>query len=143
MCGIVGVMLKKPDDVGERLVVSGGITSGADVAKALALGADAVSISTAAPVALGCRVCGLCNTGKCPYGIATQDSKLRKRLEVDGGAREVANLLRALTDEASMLAMLAGKTSPSNLEREDLRVLTLDASKIAGVRLVGVEDLGA
>ncbi len=125
------------------LVVSGGITSGADVAKALALGADAVSISTAALVALGCRVCGLCNTGKCPYGIATQDPKLRKRLKVDGGAREVANLLRALTDEASMLAMLAGKTSPSNLEREDLRVLTLDASKIAGVRLVGVEDLEA
>lgn len=125
------------------LVVSGGITSGADVAKALALGADAVSISTAALVALGCRVCGLCNTGKCPYGIATQDPKLRKRLEVDKRSREVANLLRALTDEASMLAMLAGKTSLSNLEKEDLRALTLDASRIAGVRLVGVEDLEA
>jgi glutamate synthase domain-containing protein 2 len=133
------------EEVGLRdevdLVISGGITSGADVAKALALGADAVSISTAALVALGCRVCGLCNTGRCPYGIATHDPELRKRLNVDEGARKVANLLRAFTDEASMLAMLAGKTSLSNLEKEDLRALTVDASKIAGVRLVGVEDL--
>jgi len=133
------------EEVGLRdevdLVISGGITSGADVAKALALGADAVSISTAALVALGCRVCGLCNTGKCPYGIATQDPELRKRLNVDEGTRKVANLLRAFTDEASMLAMLAGKTSLSNLEKEDLRALTADASKITGVRLVGVEDL--
>jgi len=133
------------EEVGLRdevdLVISGGITSGADVAKALALGADAVSISTAALVALGCQVCGLCNTGKCPYGIATQDPELRKRLNVDEGARKVANLLRAFTDEASMLAMLAGKTSLSNLEKEDLRALTADASKITGIRLVGVQDL--
>lgn len=133
------------EEVGLRdevdLVISGGITSGADVAKALALGADAVAISTAAIVALGCQVCGLCNTGKCPYGIATQDPELRKLLNVDEGARKVANLLRAFTDEASMLAMLAGKTSLLNLEKEDLRALTVDASKITGVRLVGVEDL--
>jgi glutamate synthase domain-containing protein 2 len=133
------------EEVGLReevdLVVSGGISSGADVAKAIALGADAVAISTAALVALGCKVCGLCNTGRCPYGIATQDPQLRKRLNVEEGARRVANLLRAFTDEASMLAMLAGKTSLSNLEKEDLRALTLEASKITGVKLVGIEDL--
>ena len=124
-----------------NLVISGGITSGADVAKAMALGADAVAISTAALVAIGCRVCGLCNTGRCPYGITTQDPQLRKRLNVDESARKVANLLRTFTDEASMLAMLAGKTSLSNLEREDLRAMTLDASKITGIKLAGVEDL--
>lgn len=124
-----------------NLVISGGITSGADVAKALALGADAVAISTAALVALGCRVCGICNTGRCPYGIATQDPKLRKRLDVERGAEKVANLLQAFAEEASMLAMLAGKTSLFNLEKEDLRALTLDASKITGVKLVGIDDL--
>jgi len=133
------------EEVGLRdevdLVISGGITSGADVAKAMALGADAVAISTAPMIALGCRVCGLCNTGRCPYGIATQDPQLRKRLKVEEGAKKVANLLRVFTDEASMLAMLAGKTSLSNLEREDLRALTWDASKITGVKLAGVEDL--
>jgi glutamate synthase domain-containing protein 2 len=125
------------------LVASGGITSGADVAKAMALGADAVAVSTAPLIALGCTVCGLCNTGRCPYGITTQDPKLRGRLDVEKGAKKVANILRTFTDEASMLTMLAGKTSLSNLEREDLRALTLDASKITGVRLAGVEDLKA
>jgi glutamate synthase domain-containing protein 2 len=123
------------------LVISGGVTSGADVAKAMALGADAVAISTATLVAIGCRVCGLCNTGRCPYGITTQDPQLRKRLNVEESARKVANLLRAFTDEASMLAMLAGKTSLSNLEREDLRTLTLDASKMTGLKLVGIDEL--
>ena len=122
------------------LVISGGITSGADVAKAMALGADAVAISTAALVAIGCRVCGLCNTGRCPYGLTTQNPQLRKRLNVEESARKVANLLRTFTDEASMLAMLAGKTSLSNLEKEDLRALTLDASKMTGIKLAGAEE---
>jgi glutamate synthase domain-containing protein 2 len=132
------------EEVGLRdkvdLVISGGITSGADVAKAMALGADAVAISTAALVAIGCRVCGLCNTGRCPYGITTQDPQLRKRLNVGESTRKVANLLRTFTDEASMLAMLAGKTSLSNLEKEDLRALTLDASKMTGIKLAGAEE---
>jgi len=120
-----------------NLVISGGIAGGADVAKALALGADAVAVCTAPMIALGCRVCGLCNTGRCPYGIATQDPTLRRRLKVDEGAKHVANLLRVFTDEAAMLAMLAGKTSLSSLEREDLRALTLEASEITKVPLVG------
>lgn len=128
-------------DVGLRdevdLVVSGGITSGADVAKAIALGADAVSICTAVLVALGCRVCGLCNTGMCPYGITTQDPELRKKLDIEKGIEAVANLLRAFTEEAGMLAMLAGKTSISNLEQEDLRALTVEASEMTGVKLAG------
>jgi len=119
------------------LIVSGGLTSGADVAKALALGANAVSLSTAALVALGCRVCGLCNTGNCPYGITTQDPNLQERLDVEEGERAVCNLLSVFTEEASMLAMLAGKTSLFNLEREDLRALTVEASEMADVGLVG------
>jgi glutamate synthase domain-containing protein 2 len=80
------------EEVGLReevdLVVSGGISSGADVAKAIALGADAVAISTAALVALGCKVCGLCNTGRCPYGDSNAGSPAEKASKCRGRARE-------------------------------------------------------
>ncbi len=121
------------------LVVSGGVRHGADIAKLLALGADAVAIGTAALVGIGCTLCGLCHTGKCPAGIATQDLKLRKRLNVELAARKLENLLKAMIKEMCMIAQLAGKTSPLNLEKEDLRALTPEASMITGVKLVGLE----
>jgi len=123
------------DEVG--LVVSGGIRNGADVAKAIALGADAVAMATSVLVAMGCTVCGLCNTGRCPRGIATQDPELRKRLNVEVAAVRVENFLRATIEEVEMLAQLLGKTDIRNFEPEDLRALTLDASSITGVKLVG------
>ncbi len=123
------------------LIVSGGVRNGADIAKLLALGADAVAISTGVLVAMGCTMCGLCSTGKCPYGIATQNPQLRKRLDIDEASRRVENYLRSIIKELCMFAQLAGKTKPSNLEKEDLRALTLDASLIAGVKLVGYEKI--
>jgi glutamate synthase domain-containing protein 2/glutamate synthase domain-containing protein 3 len=122
-----------------NLVVSGGIRNGADIAKALALGADAVAISTSVLIAMGCKVCGLCYTNKCPVGIATQDPVLRKRLKVDVAAARVENFLRATMEELKMLAQLAGKTHVRNLEKEDLRALTLEAAIITGVKLVGTD----
>ncbi len=136
-----------------QLVVSGGIRSGADVAKALAMGADAVSIGMAALIALNCNrpiheadyaalgtrpgYCHHCHTGKCPVGITTQEPALEARLDPETGARQVANYLRTLTLEAQTLARANGKSHVHNLEPEDLVAVTVEAAAMAGVPLAG------
>ena len=119
------------------LVVSGGIKDGADVAKALAIGADAVAIGTGAMIAMGCVVCLKCHEGRCAFGIGTQDTELRKRLNIDQAAEQIANYIQAMTYEAVILAKAAGKTKLSSLEREDLRSLTLETCAMTGIPLIG------
>ena len=143
------------DDV--DLVVAGGIRNGGDIAKCLALGADAVAIGHSALMALNCNKeipgvtdyegtvgvpagqCYHCHTGRCPVGITTQDAELRKRLDVDEAAQRVFNFLHTLTLEVQMLARACGKTSVHNLEPEDLAALTVEASAMARVPLAGTE----
>ncbi len=136
-----------------QLVVGGGIRSGADVAKALAMGADAVSIGTAALIALGdndphyedeYRKIGSSagcyedfQAGNDPAGITTQDPELSKRLDPVKAGHRLANYLRVLTLEVQTLARANGKSDVHNLEPEDLAALTVEAAAMAGVPLAG------
>ncbi len=119
------------------LVVSGGIRDGSDVVKALAIGADAVAIGTGAMIAMGCVVCLRCHEGKCAYGIGTQDPERRKNLNIDEAAQRVANYIQGMTYEAVLIAKAAGKTALANMEREDLRSMTLESCAMTGIPLMG------
>ena len=151
---------KALDDVGKTgeisLVYAGGIRNGGDVAKAIALGADAVAIGHSVLMALNCNKaipeadfpremgveaghCYHCHTGRCPVGVATQDPELRKRLDPAAAAERVYNFLHTLAIECQMLARACGKTNVHSLEPEDLAALTMEASAMAMVPLAGTQ----
>ena len=102
------------------LVITGGMRVSSDFAKALALGADAVAIATAALIASGCQQYRICNTGKCPVGIATQDPQLRQRFQIDESARYLENFLRVSTEELKTFARLTGNHDVHGLSIDDL-----------------------
>ena len=123
------------------LLVAGSIRSSADVIKAIALGADAVYIGTAALVALGCHVCQKCYTGKCNWGIATQDPYLTKRLNPEIGTRKLLNLLTAWSHEIKEMLGGAGINAIESLRgnREHLRGLGLNEKELS---ILGIKHAG-
>ncbi len=123
------------------VVIAGGIRNSGDVAKAIALGADAVYIGTAALMALGCTCCQQCHTGKCAWGICTSDLALTKRINPDIGARRVANLLRGWSLELKDILGGMGINAIESLRGNRLALrgigLTDTELDILGVRMAG------
>ncbi len=145
-----------------QLIVSGGIRTGADVAKAIAMGADAVSLGQGMLMAMGCNrdvyfqdgqpisaeadyaalgtapgFCHHCHTGKCPVGVTTQDPVLEQRLQPEWAAKHLRNYLKTLTMELTTLARACGKQDVHHLEPEDLVALTVEAAAMARLPLAG------
>ena len=110
------------DEVGADidLVITGGLRVSSDFAKAIALGADAVAVASAAMVAAACQQYRICGTGMCPVGVATQDEKLRERLHIDAAAKRVENYLTCSAGELRTFARITGNTDIHGLSVEDL-----------------------
>ncbi|MBM2831696.1 MAG: Glutamate synthase [Dehalococcoidia bacterium] len=123
------------------LIAAGGIRNSGDVLKAIALGADAVYIGTAALVALGCTVCQQCHTGKCAWGICTSDLRLTKRINPDIGAQRLVNLLRGWSLEIKEMLGGMGLNAVESLRGNRLHLrgvgLTDTELEILGVKMAG------
>ena len=122
---------------GVSLVVTGGLRNSADMAKALAMGADAVAIASAALMAAGCQQYRICQTGKCPVGIATQDPELRARFSVELSAHRVENFLNATTHELMDFARLTGHDDVHSLSTDDLRTTSTEIATYTPINHVG------
>ena len=115
------------------LIITGGLRISPDFAKALAMGATAVGIASSALMALGCQQFKVCNTGRCPMGIITQDPELRQRLDVEKAARQVANFLRVSTEELIQFAKLTGNHNVHGLGLKDLCTTNSEISEHTGI----------
>jgi glutamate synthase domain-containing protein 2 len=123
---------------GVSLVITGGLRTSADAAKALAMGADAVALASAALMAAGCQQYRICHTGKCPVGITTQDPRLRARLDVELSARRVENFLVAVTRELEDFARLTGNSDVHRLTTDDLRTTSSEIADHTTIKHAGV-----
>ena len=123
------------------LVAGGSIRSAADVVKAIALGADACYVATAALLALGCHLCRSCQTGKCNWGIATQRPELVKRLDPDVGSERLVNLMTAWRHEIKELMGGMGINSIESLcgNRSMLRGIGLNEKELS---ILGIAHAG-
>ncbi len=121
---------------GVSLIITGGLRISPDFAKALAMGADAIALGTSALMAIGCQQYRVCDTGKCPKGITTQDPELRARLNIPKSAKGLENFLMVSTEEIKDFARLTGNDDVHKLSINDLCTATSEISKYTDIEHV-------
>lgn len=124
------------DEVGSdiQLVITGGLRVSADFAKAIAMGADAIAVASAALIAAACQQYRICGSGKCPVGVATQDPELRKRLDADKAALRVANYLKVSLGELKTFARITGHQNLHDMNVDDLCTVSREISEHTNIR---------
>lgn len=124
------------DSIGSDLdlVITGGLRVSSDFAKAIAMGADAVAIASAAMVAAACQQYRICGTGMCPVGVATQDENLRKRLQIDQAAKRVENYLTCCAQELKTFARITGNADIHGLSVDDLCTINREISEHTNIK---------
>ncbi|EOS75844.1 MAG: glutamate synthase-related protein [Lachnospiraceae bacterium] len=127
------------DSIGSEidLVITGGLRVSSDFAKAIAMGADAVAVASAAMVAAACQQYRICGTGMCPVGVATQDEKLRERLHIDTAAKRVENYLKCSAEELRTFARITGNADIHSLSTDDLCTISREISEHTNIPHAG------
>lgn len=132
------------DSIGSQmsLIITGGLRVSSDIAKALAMGADAVAVASAALIAAGCQQYRICGTGRCPVGIATQDEELRRRLDVETASLRVANYLNVTRRELETFARVTGCRSVHDLSVSHLVTTNEDIARYTSIPHAGQASSG-
>ena len=118
----------------QELVMTGGFRTSGDVFKAIAMGADAVAMASAPLMALGCQRYRICDSGRCPMGIATHDPELTSRIDVDIGSQRVANFMRVITEEIATFLRITGHEKLDELSPDDIFTTDRDIHEWCGIR---------
>ena len=127
------------DEHGEKditLIITGGLRTSADFAKALAMGADVIAIATAAMIAIACQQYRICHTGMCPVGVATQNGDLRSRLKVDMSAKRLENYLNVVNGELKSFARITGHYDIHELNNDDIVTTNKEISDFTNIKHV-------
>ena len=120
------------------LIITGGLRTPADFAKALMLGADAIAVSNSALQAIGCLGMRACSTNNCPVGIATQKESLRSRLRIQSSAKQLASFFTASTDLMKVIARACGYGDLNGFNPNDLSTFDWDLHKLTGIKYAGI-----
>jgi len=132
--------LDRSDANGVTLIITGGLRTPSDFAKALALGADGIAVSNSALQAIGCLGMRACHTNNCPVGIATQKPHLRERLKIQIAAERLSRFFAASVDLMKILARACGHGHLNEFSVDDLTTWKKNMASLSGVKYAGVGE---